>query len=217
VSTPVRVVCFDWGGVIVRICREWHEGCARAGLGVREADLGPEHLAQRQSASDAYHIGAIGCDEFCRRLAVSTGGAYTPEEVRRIHDVWLIEEFAGVAGLVDELNSLARITTGLLSNTNAAHWAQHMPSDNGEPLFPTIARLVHKVASHTVGAAKPSQAIYRAFEAVCGEQGDSILFFDDLAANIRAARSIGWRAELIDATGDPAAQMRVHLHTHGVL
>ncbi len=214
---PVRVVCFDWGGVIVRICRAWEEGCARAGLEVRESDLAEEHVALRQSASDAYQVGAIDCDEFCRRLARSTDSAYTPEEVRLIHDVWLIEEFAGVSDLVDELNSLDRVTTGLMSNTNAAHWALHVPNGKHEAVFPTIGRLVHKVASHAVGVAKPDEAIYRAFERCCGESGDSILFFDDLEANIETARSIRWRAELIDATGHPAEEMRRHLCAHGVL
>ena len=92
-----------------------------------------------------------------------------------------------------------------------------MQRDDGDVRFPTIGRLVHKVASHAVGATKPDEAIYRAFEQLCGEHGDAILFFDDLEANISVALDIGWRAELIDPLGDPAAQMRSHLRDHEVL
>ncbi len=32
----IRLVCFDLGGVVIRICRTWAEGCAAAGLEVRD-------------------------------------------------------------------------------------------------------------------------------------------------------------------------------------
>ena len=36
----VALVCFDLGGVLVRICRDWAEGCRAAGLTVRGASGG---------------------------------------------------------------------------------------------------------------------------------------------------------------------------------
>ena len=40
--SQVRIVCFDWGGVILRHCRSWQEGCAAAGLPVHPEVLTPE-------------------------------------------------------------------------------------------------------------------------------------------------------------------------------
>ena len=41
----IRLVCFDLGGVIIRICRTWLEACRRAGLPVRD---GIEGVLQRE-------------------------------------------------------------------------------------------------------------------------------------------------------------------------
>ena len=37
------VICFDLGGVLVRICRDWNEGCAAAGIDPRTHQPRPGH------------------------------------------------------------------------------------------------------------------------------------------------------------------------------
>lgn len=214
----IRMVCFDWGGVVLRICRSWEEGCAAAGLPVREGSVTPEIRAARKKHADEHQLGLIECATFYERASAATGGRYTPDEVRRIHDAWLVGEYPGVATLIDELAALPRVTTGLLSNTNHAHWVRHHPRQDGSPGdFPTVHRLAHRHASHIMRLAKPDAAIYRAFERATGVAGAHILFFDDLPDNIDAARSIGWHAVRIDHTGDTAAQMRAALREYRVL
>jgi FMN phosphatase YigB (HAD superfamily) len=68
-----------------------------------------------------------------------------------------------------------------------------------------------------MGMAKPAPDIYRAFEKATGRRGPQILFFDDLAENVAAARALGWHAESIDGSRAPSEQMRAHLAAHGVL
>ncbi len=218
-STPrVTMVCFDWGGVVVRICRSWQEGCARAGLPVRADTASDEVKARRRAIAEAFQVGAMTPAEFYARLSQATGGAYSPAEVQRIHHAWLIEEYAGIGEVVDSLVRLDGVDTGLLSNTNEEHWRRHQRElCAGLECFPTVSRLRHRHASHLLKLAKPGLDIYHAFVARTGHPAGGILFFDDLEENIIAARAAGWNAERIDHTGDTAGQIRGHLRAYGVM
>lgn len=217
-AEPPRIVVFDWGGVLLRICRSWQEGCAAAGLDVRAGTDDPELKAQRRELSMAYQRGELDCDTFFSRVAEATGGRYAADEIERLHDAWLIEEYPGVADLLDALHAVDGVATGLLSNTNHRHWVRQRPGEAPAelPHFPTAGRVQHPHASHIIGAAKPDEAIYRAFERATGFAESDVLFFDDLAENISTAQQIGWRAVQIDHTGDTAAQMRSALAEQGI-
>lgn len=213
----VRMVCFDWGGVILRICRNWQEGCAAAGLPVRHTEDGPTMAAARAEVARRYQLGEIDCAAFDGEMSAATRGLYTPEDIRRIHDAWLIEEYPGVEDVVARLVEMPGVETGLLSNTNAGHWKRHLPGPGGARAdFPTVGRLKHRHGSHLLGAAKPADQIYRLFEERTGARGAEILFFDDLAENVEAARRMGWNAERIDPDRNTAAQITAHLYRHGV-
>ncbi|MEM1331281.1 MAG: HAD family hydrolase [Planctomycetota bacterium] len=211
------IVVFDWGGVVLRICRSWEEGCAQAGLPVRDGSTSDEMRSARRALAHEYQIGALEDGQFCAAVSESTNGVYTPEEIGRIHDAWLIDEYAGVGDAVEELLAAGRASTGVLSNTNARHWARHTLEDGSPGDFPTIGRLEHRHASHLLECAKPNAEIYKAFEESTGFAGASILFFDDLEDNIATARSVGWRAHQIDHTGDTATQIRVVLTELGLI
>ena len=213
----IRCVCFDWGGVILRICRSFEEGVTRAGLDLRPGTDAPDMKRRRHDLAHEYQIGRLSRDEFLARVSAAMGGVYSAMEFERIHDAWLIEEYPGVDRLVADLLASPRIETAMLSNTNELHWRRQSRTDPELPHFPTAGRLKHRHASHLLGLAKPEETIYRAFERETGFVPASILFFDDLADNIAAARSCGWHAEQIDHTGDTALQMRAHLRRYGVL
>lgn len=216
-NCPVLMVCFDWGGVILRICRSWAEGCAAAGLEVRGDSASSEVRARRRIAAEDYQRGHLSTDAFLAALETILGGTYTRDELRNIHDAFLIEEYPGVDRVAARLRRTPGVETGMLSNTNELHWRrQHADPTGTWTHFPTASTLSHRHASHLLGCAKPGLEIYRAFERLTGAYGDEVLFFDDLEENVAAARSIGWRAERIDHTGDTAAQMDAYLRSHRV-
>lgn len=217
-SSPVRIVCFDWGGVILRHCRSWEEGCAAAQLPVHAGIDRPELIARRRQLTQQFQIGAISTDTFFAQLVRAVDGLYSEDELRRLHDAWLLDEYPGMHDLVTRLHQRAAAETALLSNTNAAHWRRHLPKPDGSaPDYPTAGLLMHRHASHLLGAAKPGLSIYKRFEQATNASGSGILFFDDLPDNVEAARAIGWRAVLIDHTSDTAGQIELHLKAHGVL
>ncbi len=215
----VSVVVFDWGGVLIRICRSLEEACGRLGIAYREVAAHPELRVSRKELSGQYQLGLMACDDYFRAAAERTNGAYSEAEIRRIHDAWLIGEYEGVGDLVDDLHA-AGLATALLSNTNQSHAIrQTTMNGDGSLEFPTPGKLRFRAMSHELGIAKPDAGIYRAAAELYGMTGreGELLFFDDLEENIEAARACGWRAELIDHEGDTAAQMRAALARHGVV
>jgi putative hydrolase of the HAD superfamily len=202
--------------VLIRICRSWAEACAAAGLPVRGDTASITVSGRRHELAEKHGIGAIPSDEFFRQVSLAMAGAYTPAEVQRVHDAWLLGEYPGVHALIADIHA-AGLSTGVLSNTNHAHWVRLTPPDRGGTGEFRAPGLVHHLhASHVMGLVKPHEAIYAAFERLTAAAPAEILFFDDLEENVLAARARGWQSEVVDHTGDTAAQMRSTLRARNI-
>jgi glucose-1-phosphatase len=213
--SPPRLVVFDLGGVLVRLCRSWAEACAKAGVPCRGVADAPEHVASRRRSVVEHEVGRLSEDAYFERLSLGMGGLYSLEEIGRIHHAWTLEEFEGVPALLDALEA-SRVETAILSNTNAAHWRRLSPPA-GEPAeYPSLLRIPHRFASHLLGARKPAPEVFAHVERTTGRRGRDVLFFDDLEGNVAGARAAGWRAETVDPTADPVAQMLRVLAREGV-
>lgn len=218
----IKMVCFDWGGVILKHCRSWAEGCAAAGLEVRCASdgepLDSKAVVQlRRGLTQRYQRGEIETNAFFTELASINRSAYTESELRCIHRSWLLSEYDGMHAVISKLITTPNVTTGLLSNTNEDHWLCHLPRNDGSAaVFPTASLLTHRFASHLLGTAKPDEQIYRMFEAATGYCGEEILFFDDLPENCAAAKWRGWNVVHVEHLGDTAAQVTDSLVAYGV-
>jgi putative hydrolase of the HAD superfamily len=215
-NETIRLVCFDLGGVVVRTCGSWELACSRAGLPAHEPADRREFEERVRAADDRHQLGLFTDEEFFREIARCTGGQYEPEEIARIHEAWLLGEYAGMDRLVAELNARDGLQTACLSNTNHRHWIV-MGDTSSRSDFPAFRMLSHRHASHLLGIAKPHPDIYRAFERQTARSGREILFFDDREENVDAARAVGWNAEWIDAAGDTSGQARAHLRRYGIL
>jgi putative hydrolase of the HAD superfamily len=220
-SSPEHVVCFDLGGVLVRICRSWDEACVQAQLPYRTPELlGSEaYRLRRRDVVERYQRGALVCEAYYAELSDAVGGAYTTAEVEQIHAVWTLQEYPGALELVRALNRIPTVATACLSNTNAAHW-RRLVSEDGHAHYPSVLELRHRLASHLLGCAKPDAEIYeraeRHFFGATAAKPQRIVFFDDLPENIAAARARGWTAFQVDHTADTVSQMREHLATLGL-
>ncbi len=207
----VRVVVFDLGGVVVRVCRTWAQACAQAGVDVRS----PERLAEyelrerRSSLSDGYQSGAIACDAYFGGVSEAIEGLYSPEEVERVHRAWVMEDYPGIQRVIEGLNG-AGVMTACLSNTNKSHW------DGLLGASPACAAISRPLVSHELGAVKPDERIYRLAEEQLGAAPEELVFFDDLEPNVVGAQRAGWRAHRIDHAGDSAQQVIGHLSELGI-
>jgi FMN phosphatase YigB (HAD superfamily) len=216
----IKIVCFDVGGVLVRIHRSWPEVCRAVGLEARDNWSAEAPAQAHQTMMDLFGTGQIAEDEWAERLSIALNGAYTAAELTRIHAAWPRDEYQGATQMIDELHA-AGVETACLSNTTHSHWVRLTHQNDGwprtgAPEYPAVHRLRRHFASHVMGLAKPDPAIYRAFEAATGLAGAHILFFDDLAPNVAAARALGWNAEHIDPMVETVPQLRRHLSAYRV-
>lgn len=203
-------VVFDLGGVLVKLRPSLSAACDAAGLPVRPALDEPGVIGSSKELDQLHQTGRLGSDEYFERMSASLGGAYPPQEVAEIHRHWLGPEYPGVAELIAELHQQG-VPTGVLSNTNPSHLAI-LQGNEYAALRMLVRRHPERVhASHLLGLCKPDRAIYRAYAERTGLASARLLFFDDSIGNVLAARAEGWQAFLIDAEGDPAAQMRSRL------
>lgn len=209
----IRVVCFDLGGVVVRIHRTWEAASTFAGFtrGAPPRWGDQDTVAAWHSVHLAHHRGDVTDAEYFTRVAELSAGFYAPDDVARIHRGWLIDEYPGMAGLIGRLSG-SGLVTACLSNTNASHWqVMHQA-----PAFAGVRALATRLASHELKLLKPELEIYRAAEAVFGCSPSEIAFFDDLEANVAAARACGWHAWEIDPLGSPVDQVELALAESGV-
>jgi putative hydrolase of the HAD superfamily len=217
----VKLVCFDLGGVLVRICNSWTEACAAAGLPVRRDSNSHAATQARKQLIGLYGTGKISEREWAERLSVALSGSYTPDELLRVHQAWSRQEYADVVSIVDTVHD-AGLETACLSNTNHSHWRRLVHHDGqsdleGEPEYRVVLRIRRRFASHIEGFAKPDPRFYRALEAATGFAGRQILFFDDITDNIRSARGLGWNAHRIEPTKETAPQIRAYLRDYAIV
>jgi HAD superfamily hydrolase (TIGR01509 family) len=182
-TSPVRVLLFDVGGVLVElrgveIILSW--------LGNR---LTAEQLWQRWLQSvpvRQFETGRIDAPEFAAALIAEFELAVAPQD--------FLDSFVGwPSGLYPgTLEMLARIPRryrrALLSNSNPLHWPRVLGEMNLGASFD------HHFVSHLTGRIKPDR---EAFEHVLESlecKPDQVLFFDDNALNIDAARALGIHA-----------------------
>jgi putative hydrolase of the HAD superfamily len=202
------LVAFDLGGVLVRICRDWPQGCRAAGVACG-ADPSVSDPATVQDLVSLHQRGMIPDHDFFEGLSRCTGAAVAAADARRVHQAWILGEYADVPQMLGEIVASGH-RTACLSNTNALHWEQLQ----GMPFF---QRLHHRHASHQMGLEKPDHRIFAAFQDRVNASGSGILYFDDLSPNVEAAAALGWRAHHVDPSRETVPQIRAALRSAGVL
>jgi putative hydrolase of the HAD superfamily len=205
----ISLVCFDIGGVLVRISQSWQEAALRA-----EVQLGvppePLLLLSNSDALNRHQADLTDYVAYTHELGHELG--CSPQDADLIHRSILQVEYPGIPELVRQVE-LAGFQTACLSNTNEIHWSELTNPHK----FPTVASLGHLCASHHFRLGKPDPAIYQAFEQRVAMTSEQILFFDDNANNVEAAIAKGWAAFVIDPHGSPATQMREHFRQFNML
>lgn len=196
----IKAVCFDLGGVLVRIGSDWNSVAQRAGIKIAEG----HGSFSTSRAFEKYQIGLTSDNEY--EVGLQAEFQILPNESRILHNAILEEEYEGIPELVQMLVQ-RDVRVGCLSNTNSLHWERLC----NQELFPTIASLPIKVASHEAKCCKPQHEIYELFESLVGASEREIVYFDDSPQYVEAATQLGWRAFCIDRLRNPAIQMAQHL------
>lgn len=209
----IELVVFDLGRVLIRVCDDWRHASRCAGISLPDntRDLNDADCEALQAVVARYDTGQIDVQAFCREIAPLQG--LTPEQAFKAHDVFLRGPYRGATKLIADL-ARANLKTACLSNTSDHHWRQML--DPAGPNFMSLHRLTWQFASHLIGVVKPHSAIYEHVERTTKIPPARTVFFDDLQANVAAARQRGWNAYQIQTGSDPVAQARSQLRVHGL-
>ena len=178
----IRAFLFDIGNVIVRFdfARALHAVAALSDV----ADEA-EALQRIDAVKLVYEDGRMSRDAFLRQAFALLDYRGTREQ--------FIAAWQGIFWPNEPMHELIRSLYGrypihLLSNTNDMH-VEGLFRD-----FDVFQCVSTGIYSHEVQASKPDSRIYAIACEKCGIEPASTFFIDDLAANIQAARSMGFHA-----------------------
>jgi glucose-1-phosphatase len=194
-AIDTHLLLFDFGGVLV----DW-AGPAELGAYLRSPST-PEAILQRWIQcphTEAFERGALAPEEWADRFISAWEVTLGRDEFLATFTMWSRRMLPGARELLDELRPLYRLAA--LSNSNALHW-QRNTNELG-----LIQMFEFAISSHEVGVCKPDLEIFERAVARAGVAPEAIVFFDDLDANVRAARAAGLRAH---QTRGPAAVREV--------
>jgi len=181
-------VIFDLGGVLVSV--DFMRACKRleAAGGAPAAVI---HAAIVGGAEKiAFETGRLSPQEFAARVCTSIGLRLPYSEFA---EIWcdIFAEQREVTGLLDQIVTKADLM--LLSNTDPLHL------DYVRSHYDFLKKFGRLVLSYEVGHAKPAPQIFERAIGLCGP-GSRMLYFDDVAEFISAARACGLPAEqFVDA------------------
>ncbi len=182
-SAPFDALVFDLGNVIVR----------------HDNEVLRQRLVSRCTAPDAaarmngiaherrYGTGELTTADLHRRLMDELG--YTGEWPTFVED-WSchLNLDPDMLAFVEQLAKRYRVL--IFSNTNAEHWAYAMAASEGR------LGAFEPYLSHEIGDLKPAVSSFNIVAEKAGLDPARCIFFDDVQANVDAARQAGFQAEV---------------------
>lgn len=180
-SSRIRAVVFDVCGVLVE-----QEGVRDLSTWTNETSEEAIWSRWRSCAFvSAYERGEISSQEFCRGLVESWSLPIRTNEFMERFRRWPARPVEGASQLLASLDSSIVVTC--LSNSNPVHWERIVSLGVGD-------RFTAPLLSHELGCVKPDPKCFAlAIERLSLEPSE-ILFFDDNAENVQAARRCGIQA-----------------------
>jgi len=187
------VLLFDLGRVVLdtdfsRVMRVWadHAGCA------------PAELAARFVVNDSFRhheTGKIDDAAFFQNLRQSLGIALSDAQFLEGWNAIFAGEMPGIAELL--LRASARMPLYAFSNTNPPH-IEHFSKTYAD----VLGHFREIYLSSSIGLRKPEQEAYRHVVGAIGVPASRIVFFDDSAENVAAARATGLAAVHVRSSED---------------
>ena len=182
---PIRCVLFDVGGVLVEL------GGIQPMLDWMRKRTDVAGLWRAWLASDAvraFERGRVDIDTFAQRVVDEFELTVDAPTFLAGFEAWPKRPLPGAHDLLRDVRP--GVIRATLSNTNAAHWPRVLNEMDFERHFD------HHFASHLIDRIKPDPD---AFEYVANRVGvapSEILFVDDNAINVDAARAVGLEAHV---------------------
>ncbi len=177
----IRAIAFDWGGIFTEGTFDSRASAAladRCGLPL-EAVEDPYYPLMAE-----LEVGAFGLGEFHRRFVDASG---CPLDEASFLDAFLgaVRERTAMFAVLGSIPP--EYTVGMLSN-NVPGLCDRVRDDH------RMQRIEHFVFSNEIGVRKPAPRAFAALSEALGVPPSATVFVDDAAANVEAARELGYHA-----------------------
>jgi HAD superfamily hydrolase (TIGR01509 family) len=197
------IVLFDLGDVVAAFdpTPRWAEYA-------RQSGLSPVEVRERLAYNDFWvrtDRGAFSAAEMRREISALLGHQFSGDELLRLQAAAFTvrPELVGIAEAVAEATRVGILTNNapLLEEAVSVH-------------FPELVRIFDPILfSFQFRHIKPERELYEAVRAFLAVEPHEILFIDDQARHVLAARAAGWHAVQFESV----AQIRHALAERGVL
>jgi FMN phosphatase YigB (HAD superfamily) len=190
VAVSPRIPLFDLGNVVIEVNFAPFVGW----LAERSGNPAEAARVLGTSLFFDYEFGRITRAQFASRLADLYGGNFSLSDVEERFCAIFPGPVSGIEELLHELAGEGEIYA--LSNTNELH-LEWLNRYHGA----LMGKFTKIFASHELGARKPDPGIYLQVARSLAVPPASLVFFDDLPANVEGARRAGLEAHLFTETG----------------
>lgn len=131
----------------------------------------------------AFEVGHLTPQQFAERFVAAWNLAVTPVDFLQDFRAWTRGFLPGARELLTTLRGRYRLAC--LSNSNAVHWERNSRD------LEIFSHFEAALSSHLLGRHKPDPMIYQRALAALHVAPHDVFFFDDVAANVEAARETG--------------------------
>jgi glucose-1-phosphatase len=194
--SSIDVLLFDLGGVLVEFSGVRDLAVLLQGR-LSESEIREQW--SRYRPSEQFGLGNLSREDFGNRFVKDWNLELAPEDFLREFQSWSRRLFPGAVELLTLLRPRFRLAA--LSNSNELHWERNTNDLGVTGLFEVA------ISSHQVGLCKPDPKMYLIALDRLGASPDSVMFFDDVPANVAAASALGIRAFQVE--GVEAVQSRL--------
>jgi HAD superfamily hydrolase (TIGR01509 family) len=181
--TTIDVLLFDLGGVLV-------EFSGVQGLSaLLRGRLSESEILERWSRcphSEQFGLGKLSRLDFAVGFVQDWNIDISPEDFLLEFRSWSRRLLPGATELLTLLRTRYRLAA--LSNSNELHWERNSHDLGVTNLFEVA------ISSHQIGRCKPDPEAYLIALDRLGISPESVMFFDDVPANVNAASALGIRA-----------------------
>ena len=184
---PIDVLLFDLGGVLVDFSGVQDLAVL---LGGRLSESEILERMGRYPPSEQFGLGKLSREDFANHFVKDWNLELPPQDFLREYQSWSRCLYPGAVELLTLLRPRFRLA--VLSNSNELHWERNTNELGVTGLFEVA------ISSHQVGLYKPDPKIYLTALDRLGASPDSVMFFDDVPANVTAASALGIRAFQVD-------------------
>jgi len=185
----LNTLLFDLGGVLIEL------GSVADMMATSPQE--PESIWENWITSSSVSSFESGnCNEvtFSQSMVEEFQLTISPDEFLVRFKAWPRGTYEGATELLEALSRRYRLIC--LSNTNSTHYHHFLKHQA------VMSHFEASFLSHQTGVLKPQAAAFENVLCGLGLAPDEVLFFDDHASNVRAARDMGFHAEKVNAPSD---------------